>query len=74
LKRIPGYKDFSYDYIAPPPDRLRAKERAWEIWSKHGLLDRTGDQILIDPAGTLQTEKFTRLLQQRNDRSMYLQE
>jgi hypothetical protein len=76
LKRLPGFHDFPYDFVGAAEERRRAPQRALDRW-KNGLtnqLDRASPQILIDRTGALQQEQLARLRQQRNDRSMDLQE
>ncbi|MBI2946408.1 MAG: hypothetical protein HYY23_02105 [Verrucomicrobia bacterium] len=72
LKQIPGFENFAYDYVAAAPDRLRARERALEIWNKAPTLrpDGAGQEVLLHPDGRSDRDKFGRLLQQRNDRSV----
>lgn len=74
LQRMPGYQDFTYDFIGPPTEREEARQRALETWRLAGVPDRTGPAILISAAGELQEGVLTNLLQQRDNRSMNLQE
>ena len=67
LKRLPEFQDFSYDFIAPALDRAQARERAVTKWQQSKI---TGS----DPETALDAATWTRLLQERNDKSMYLQE
>ena len=75
LKRLPGYRDLTFDYISPAPERSRARQRALEIWNARANKAVTGrDAVLVAPDGALQEEKFTTLLQRRNNRLMELLE
>lgn len=76
LRRLPGYGDFSYDFVGPPEDRTHAKERALDIWRKNGgrNLDRTGSAILIGMNGALHRQEIDSLLRRRDDRPMGLAE
>jgi predicted CXXCH cytochrome family protein len=67
LQRLPGFQDFPYDYIAPAADRAQAPARARAQWERRGMVD-TRPEVALDPA------TWTRLLQERNNRSMDLQE
>lgn len=76
LRTLPGFTDFEFDYIGPMPDRTRARLSAWTKWeqthAKH--LDRQGPEILILPDGQIEQQAWQRLLSQRDNKSMYLQE
>lgn len=76
LRRLPGYGDFSYDFVGPPEDRAHAKERALDIWRENGRrnLDRIGSEILIGPDGALRRQQIDSLLRRRDDRPMGLAE
>jgi len=67
LKRLPEFQDFTYDYVAPAADRTQARERAVAKWQQALKLDAR-PEISFDAATWL------RLLRQRNNKSMYLQE
>ncbi len=77
LRTLPGFADFEYDYIAPLfEDRARARRLAWAKWEQSHAksLDRTGAEVLIRPDGQIEQEAWQRLLSQRDEKSMYLQE
>ena len=76
LKRLPGYQDLALDFAGPPAGHGLAKDRAMKIWEQSLSLgsDRTGPQILIDPTRGLDQERIQSLRQQRNNRSIDLQE
>jgi hypothetical protein len=76
LKRLPGYSDFAFDFTAATSEQARGREQALARWNRTlaGNLDRRGKRILIAPDGTLQQEQVARLRQQRDDRSIDLQE
>lgn len=75
LERLPGFSQFDFDFLGPEPDRARARQKALELWRRTPAtaLDRTGPAVLLDQNG-LQAELVNRLLSQRDDRSMDLQE
>ena len=75
LRSLPGFENFSYDFEGPAEERAAARRRATEQWASAGAQpDRSGTHVLIRPDGSVETERLERLLQQRNDRSMDLQE
>jgi hypothetical protein len=70
LRKLPGYRDFEFDFVAAP-DALRQRSQvAFDIWQRlpKGLVDRRGDHVLIDAQGDLQREVAIRLLARRDDR------
>jgi predicted CXXCH cytochrome family protein len=76
LRRFSGFEDFSYDFVGPEQDRAGARSRAIENWRQSGAdpADRSGTNVLINPDGSLMEAAIHRLLRQRDDRSMDLQE
>ena len=74
LRRLAGYESFDYDFVGSPETRIRAHEQALAKWNFNRTVDRTGNEILTTPDGTLQQDEVERLLRQRDDRSMDLQE
>ena len=76
LRRIRGFEDFKYDFVGPATDRATARTRALEVWRSIGTkgIDRAGTKVLVEPNGALDQPAIGRLLRQRDDRSMDLQE
>ncbi|MHB8520090.1 MAG: multiheme c-type cytochrome [Limisphaerales bacterium] len=76
LRQLAGFNDFEFDFVGPEPDRARARQRALEIWTRvaPASLDRSGAEVLIGSNGALQTATLERLLRQRDDHSIDLQE
>ncbi len=75
LRTLWGFEDFEYDFVGPPSDRGAALERALERWRNlPAEPGPRGEHLLLNPDGSLQTERFQRLLQQRDDRPVSLQE
>ena len=75
LGRLPGFENFSYDYIAPEPDRARARERALDIWRaqvRTNSADRPA--LLLDASGAVQQDRFSALLRRRDNSSLELLE
>jgi len=75
-KALPESKELDFDFTGPREQQARAHERAIQIWKNAQSvgLDRTGTNILIEATGALQQDVIDRLLKQRNNRSMDLQE
>jgi len=76
LRLLPEFQDFEFDYIGPVANRALARQAAWTKWEQtHGRkLDRSGPEILIRPDGQIDRGVWERLLSQRDEKSMYLQE
>jgi hypothetical protein len=76
LRQIPGFEDFSYDYVAPAAERARARSRALDLWNRisKDSPGRAGPHILMNSSGGLLKERFEELLRQRDDRSVFLVE
>ncbi len=76
LRRLPGFADFEYDFLAPPGEREMRRGRAVSRWTRRSSASErpTGEAILINSRGTLQRELLTRLLGERDDRRVYLNE
>ncbi|HMJ64093.1 MAG TPA: cytochrome c3 family protein [Candidatus Binatia bacterium] len=72
LKSLPEFRRFEFDYISGPDERRRAHEDTLKIWRDIKDLDRTAAEVFVDFEGT--RNEWVKLLEQRNNRSMYLQE
>ena len=75
LTSLPGYENWSFDFLASPPDRMEAKRQAISLWNP--LTDMPEPQkaaVLLDAAGNLEHKAQQRLLQRRSDREVYLRE
>src|SRR6185503_6481385 len=74
LRALPGFGDFDFDYIGPTQDRARARVVAWTKWEQMRNPDRHGPEVLISQDGRIEQHAWQRLLGQRDNKSMYLQE
>ncbi len=74
LRRLPGFTEFPYEFVAAGADREQARLRALNLWAAQEKTERRSNHILIAPDGTLLREPFERLLSERDDHSMDLQE
>jgi predicted CXXCH cytochrome family protein len=74
LRRLPGFREFDYDFAGPTPERDKARERALAQWRQSAAPARPAPETLLDATGALQQDRFAELLRQRDDKSMDLQE
>ncbi len=73
LKRLSGYENFDYDYIAPAETRAQAHKTALKLW-KPGARQEQAAALLLEPQGTVRRAEFQRLMSQRDDHIMDLLE
>jgi hypothetical protein len=76
LRRMPGFRDFAYDFVGPPEQRAAAHQRALEIWAHAPVSPGRpfAAPTLIDRQGLVQQAPFQRLWKQRDDRPMAVNE
>ena len=75
MRRLPGFEDFSYDYIGPEADRHRARESALELWgASRKPVTQARPAVLLNSSGAVDQEKFSSLLLRRNQRPLELLE
>ena len=76
LRRLPGFREFSYDFLAPPGELARAPQRAAEQWKlpPESKWKSRGSRVLIGHDGLPRRDEIDRLLRQRDDRPVYLVE
>jgi predicted CXXCH cytochrome family protein len=73
LKRLRGYTDLTYDYLAEPEQRQRARGRVMEAWSS-AAKPGANPALLLDQNGHLEATRFANLAKSRNDRVIELNE
>jgi hypothetical protein len=73
LKRLPGFEQFSYDYIAAPDALRRSSELALGLWTKTANPPANAS-LLLEKDGRLSQAAVESLRQSRNDRVLDLQE
>ena len=72
LRDLEGFETFEFDDVGPEDEREAAVRSAVEIWrTRLSGRSETGDPVLIDPDGTLQQERFIRLVGERDNRPVY---
>jgi len=73
LRSLPAYEGFEYDFVGEEAARAAAQERAWQLW-RPAATGASREAVLLDELGELRREDFQRLLQQRDDREVRLEE
>jgi len=76
LRTLPGFDDFSFVYTAPDADTFAAATRAYQLSLE---LRRANPKtfapaVLLDPSGRFESGAYNRLLDQRDQRRVYLVE
>ena len=69
LRRFDGYGDWSYDFMSSRVTRARAKRAVWNGWSSS-----TSNPVVLVGADGYEWDTFRRLLANRDDRRVNLQE
>jgi predicted CXXCH cytochrome family protein len=73
LRKLPGFVELKYDFMSPPPARTQAVA-AVEKLSRTTLPARTGSEILKRPNATPDKDAIKRLLSERDDRPITVNE
>lgn len=73
LKRLAGYEDFPYDYVAAPDGLQRSREQAMELWIKM-TKPIPEAPLLFESAGQLNRSAVENLLKARDHRVVELNE
>ena len=69
LRKLRGFEDFEYRTTGLPEERHAAATRAilrWRQIRKRTGQSVSGDELLLDAAGTLQSTTFNRLLSEQD--------
>ena len=75
LLTLPGYENWSFDFLGSPQDRAEARRQAISVWNRlTGFAKVLNDAVLLDADGNLQETEQQRLLKRRSDREVYLRE
>jgi hypothetical protein len=75
LKSLPGFYDFSFDYtITEDAKQKAACDRAYRIWWQKVRDSRTvyQEKTGLEPSGAFRQDIFQRLLNERDNRDVYL--
>ncbi len=75
LRRLPGFEEWKFDFLAPTEERRRrvgeARVRWGEVLPRPG---RRGEEVLIDAGGRVRMERLEQLLRARDDRPVTIKE
>lgn len=71
LRTLPGYAEFQYDFLDAPDVRSAAAQRVFDGWSGPGA---QAPPSLFGPDGSPNARLLQSILQQRDDRPVYLVE
>jgi len=81
LKTIPGFEDLRYEFMGPADEREQARLEALAVWNRRlesGDVDteslRNEAAILFGSDGRLDQAEFDKLLEQRDDKLLWLLE
>jgi predicted CXXCH cytochrome family protein len=76
LRRLPGFADYRYDYLAPEQVRFDRSLDALRIWmrGRPERLDRRDPRVLVDANGQLMMPVIDRLAAERDDRPVSIVE
>jgi hypothetical protein len=75
LRRLPGFTNFACDFLAPPAVRALAPERALAHWRRVNRSGARADPaIIVGKGGEPDGDVIARLLRQRDNRPVRLQE
>lgn len=76
LRQFPEYRDFTFDFVAPPAERIRSTEAVLDRWRSLGGRVSVGAEpaLLLTPEGTVDAVDLERLTRQRNDRPVVVPE
>lgn len=73
LKALPGFADWTYDYVAPPAERRAAAAAALARWAGQ-TPDRTGPAVLIEGPGRPDHPTIEALRHRRDRRPVFVSE
>jgi hypothetical protein len=76
LRTLPAFRDFAYDYVAPPPARAAMRVRAMEIWrrTRDDVSWRGNAALLINRDGSFNAAVVNRLVRARDNRRVTYRE
>jgi hypothetical protein len=74
LRKIPGFEEFHYDWKYTQGKLAEERRRGLEIWESMSKPPLPTSVLIDETSNKLQQERFSRLLQQRDDRPVYVAE
>ena len=74
LATLPPYESLEYDFVGQPGTWPEAKERVSEIWEGRSRRRSGFGEVLLNPDGRLDEQRFDTLKKMRDDTPIYLAE
>ena len=74
LITLPPYESLEYDFVGQPGTWPEAKERVSEIWEGRSRRRASSGEVLLNPDGRLDEQRFDTLKKMRDDTPIYLAE
>ena len=74
LRTLGGFESFQFDFIAPEEELRAAAEKAVRHWNEQAASTRTGDEILVNPDGSIMEQRVQELLGERDNRPVNIKE
>ncbi len=76
LKRLPGFTEFEFDFLAESAQRASAVKRVHDLWRKTEDFQQRpiASGLLIDSRGQILNAEYQRLLRMRDDRPVEIAE
>lgn len=76
LKKLSGFQDFNYDFLAGPESREQAVEEALQLWkqTENAVQFSDNGRVLYDAEGQPQLLRIKKMIEQRDDRPLEISE
>lgn len=76
LRQLPEFEPMEYDFVGNPELRAETGRLVVDRWSERqqSIPEMSGEAILLDGSGKLRIDEFNRILEQRDDRDVLLNE
>ena len=76
LSALPGYEQWSFDFLAPQETRSQAREEVVAIWNRlrENSAEEPDPAVLLNAEGSLEKDLQQELLLRRSNREVYLRE
>jgi hypothetical protein len=75
LRKLPGFDQFRYDFLAPQEELMLGTQRALAQWQgRSAPPSRVGEQLLIGENGQVMEQKVQALLSERDNRTVIIKE
>ena len=74
IATLPGFRDFDYDFLGSPPERMKKSTEAIGRWRGMGGPDRAGAHLLMDSRAEINVDAWLRILAERDLRPVVIRE